>query len=419
MKKLIVLSVVFALVAGVAFAVDLSGGVIGTVNVVSASSVKESDVLAGGEFNRLRIEGAGESGDGKFGGWIRLDPASASWAYNKNNGKGPNGGNLPATDPQGYELSWSDGVAGLAWWKPIDQLKLTIGGQPDGMWGKEGVAGWMFYQSASDTGVADGGNNVWSGGGEYDQGLKFRNAFFRGFGGNGLLLEIKPIDMIGVNIAVPFIDKAGAKFEDILKAVVAQVDLNFDFGNIAITYEGEGSYIQNGNVNWAGSDAGVIYGYFGLTAIENIGLDIGVGLQMNEEGGRKNPFVVGLGLKYSGGAFGVKFRTALSLPGEDFQEFKVLADVLPYYVVNDSLRIFVSAGLGIKAPSKNAKDFADALGLDADPVVGWRFNPYVEIGEEWGPKFLVGIKLIADGSKDGDDKAILNFSIPIALSVSF
>jgi len=412
MKKLIAIAVVFALVSGVAFAVDLGGTVIGQVTVLQNGDYKNDDgddtIVGSANFKRIRIEGAGEAGDGKFGGWIRIDP--------KGDGEFVPGG------------------AGSVWWKPIDQFKVTIGGNPDGVWGKEGVTGWMFGQMAYDSGVTLSDDNVWSGSGLFGQGLKTRNAFYRGFGDPGLLLEINPIDMIGINIALPFWksatikvpddDKPGefkdktvpAELKDIFGGLVAQLDVKLDFGNIAITYEGEASYIQNGNVGWAGPDGGTIFGYFG-GSFGDLSLDIGIGFELpNKDDGPakdlKNPFAVGLGLKYVAGDFGVKLRAAASFPTEDkdgkeAQPLKILADLLPYYVINDSTRAFLGAGLGIASPK------------EGDAITGFYVNPYLEVGAEWGPCFYIGFKLWSDGTKDKDDKTTTNWAVPIGIIVSF
>jgi len=374
MKKIIAISVMFVLLTGAVFAVDIGGTVIGRVDVLKGDTGKDENgdaikVTSGAEMKRLRFEGSGAAGD-SFGGWLRL-------------GDG---------DEPGFN--------GYAWWKPIDQLKLIIGGQPDGFWGKEGVTGWGFTQMITDTGVVDAGDNVWGGGGMYGQGLKFRNAFFGGYGSRGLLLEITPADIASINIAIPAFD--GGETGDVFKAAVAQLDLHLDFGNIAITYNGSPSYIQEGNVGWGNAhDGALIYVYAGITAIENLGLDVGFSYQLANEDDTKNPIAAGLGVKYSADSFGVKLRVVGSFAGED-KATKVLADVLPFFVINDSLRAFVSVGLGMTMPDQG------------DNVMDWHFNPYLEVGGEWGPTFYAGIKV--KSANNGDS---IGWSVPIALGVSF
>jgi len=379
MKKLIAISVVFALVAGVAFAVDLGGTVIGTVNVLESNTGDDAPVTSGGKMNRVRIEGSGEAGDGNFGGWLRFDAT--------------NGG-----------VFLNDIASGIAWWKPIDQFKLSIGVNPDGHWGKEGTTGWMFYQTACDTGVTNP-NNTWGGGGRYEFGLTTRCAFYGGYDGAGTLLEIKPMDMLGINIGLPFIANDGAETADIFKAMNAQIDLNLDFGNIAISYKGVPNYIQDGNRGWDGTDGGVIYAYFG-GSFGDLSLDVGIGFQLANEDGTSNPISAGLGLKFASDAVGVKFRAAAAFGGEQYggdSPMKVLVDVMPYFGLADNLTAFVSVGLGMLMPD------------GGDTVIGWHFNPYLQVGEEWGAKFLFGISVQSNG---GDD-AIISWKVPIAIICSF
>jgi hypothetical protein len=380
MKRLIVISVVFALIAaGTAFAVDLGGEVIGTVTVLKGDSAEGSDVFSGAEMNRIRIQGEGANDDGTFGGWFRAEP------------------------------HWSDlHYFGYAWWKPIDQLKLWVGGNGgDGFFAKEGNTGWMFYQRATDPGVTVGGDNVWGGGN--GTGVNFRNAFYGGGidGNNAFYMTISPADIVDINIEIPFFQGGPAK--EVFGNLIAQASFNLDFGNIAVTYAGDASDATNGNA----------YVYFNLTAIENLSLDVGLGLTLpgDVEG---QPIAAGLGVKYDfTDTVGLKFRAMASFGGED-NPFKLLADVLPYFVISDNVKAFVSAGLAMTGAHEKTETVAGVTAtVDVDTVVGFHLNPYVWIGQEWGPCFWAGIKLESDGVKGADDKAVINWSVPIAIGVSF
>jgi hypothetical protein len=278
---------------------------------------------------------------------------------------------------------------GNAWWKPIDQLKLWIGSNGgDGFFGKEGYSGWMFYQKVSDTGVVNPGN-VWGGG--YSPYL-YRSAFYGGGldGQNAFYTTISPMEMLSINLEIPFFQ--GGEVGDAFKALIGQVDLNFDFGNIALTYAGDAGDGTNGD----------IYLYFNLGAIDKLSLDVGVGLTIpgDDEG---QAIRAGAAVKYDiNDAFGLKFRTVASFAGED-KNFGLTADVLPYYAINDSVTAFLSGGLALTAPD------------GGDSVVGFHVNPYVQIGSEWGPKFLGGFRLWSEGGKD----AIVNWAVPVAVSVGF
>ena len=394
MKKLIAISVVFALVAGTAFAVDLGGEVIGTVNVLEGNSVKDSKVNSSASMDRVRIQGEAANDDGTFGGWFRAQS---------------DGGNdhMIALDNGGF----STFVSGHAWWKPIDQLKLWVGSNGgDGFFGKEGNTGWMFYQRASDVGVTLGGANVW-GWSDYTTGfdnkwsgpgyLITRSAFYGGGidGANAFYATISPADIVDINLEIPFFN--GGEVADVIADLIAQVSFNLDFGNIALTYAGDHSDNTNGDA----------YVYFNLGAVENLSLDVGIGLTIpgDIEG---QPIAAGLGVKYDvNDAFGLKARVTASFAGDD-EIFAVLGDILPYFTVSDNLKVFASLGLTMLSPS------------EGDALIGFHVNPYVWVGQEWGPCFWAGLKIYgknapANTYAGGPDESLVNWSVPIAFGVSF
>ena len=434
MKKLIVFSVVFALVAGAAFAVDVGGNVIGTVNFLEGNNGKQANgdanpPEASGSFQRIRLEGSGGNDEGTFGGWLRIEGFNSSVIS-----KADFTGNSWESDSRFFN------AYGYAWWKPLDMLKLTIGGNPDGMYGKEGVTGWMFYQTTSDTTVVNPGN-VWGGG--YGP-VTFRTAFYGGFGGDALHLTVSPVEMVDINIVVPYW-RGPTEAQYVYKYVEAQVDLKMDFGNIALTYVGnENKYAfptdftdPNYDIT-SGASPGKLFAYFGLTSIENLGLDVGIGFPFpvtDKEtykgiGGkdyvatRVTPIAAGLGAKFTSGSFGIKARVVASFAGStkvnfdgdagkpDPDPFLLTADILPFFGVSDNLRVFFSAGLGITAEDKDSK--GDKA---ADSTTAFHINPYVEVGQEWGPKFVAGFRLW--GAKTGDADADINWGVPLALHVSF
>jgi hypothetical protein len=369
MKKIIALLVVFALFAGSVFAVDLGGAVNGSVTLFQGSSADgDDDITASAAMNRIRIEGAGQTDDGVFGGWLRKEAGE-------------------------------DGANGLVWWKPIDMLKIIIGGNPDGHWGKEGITGWMFSQTAYDSDVTNNSANIWGGSGMYGWNYVTRNAFFAGDGHNALRLEFTPIDILAVKVAIPFFD--GGKFEDILKNSIAQVDLNFAFANIALTYSGKAMYFQPG-------DGATIFGYVGLP-LGILGLDVGVGMQLQNEDETSNPIFAGLGLKVGlSDLFQIRFRTVASFGGEEGEPFMLTADLNPYLTLSDSLRVGLTLG------------FAMSSYEDSDSnLTGFNVNPYIEVGQEWGPKFLAGFMLSSDGTKDAKDNGIIKWAVGIGIQSSF
>jgi len=347
----------------------LGATVIGGVNVITANS--DGDVKADGGMGRLRIDGSGEVADGKFGGYVRLDTSAPGV-----------GGN--AIYSEGY-----------AWWKPIDQLKLIIGQHGDGFFEQNGNSCWGFYQHATDTIATFGGDNSWGGGpgGPSVWPLRMRAAFAHGYDAGGVAIAITPVDMVEINIGLPFFGGSG-ELVDVFKSAYAQVALNMSFGTIAFTFIGDPTIEQS-----------TIYGFFALKAIDNLQIDFGLGTDFVSSGYKNNPLSIGLAVKYAPGSWGIKFRSLFQIPTMEGQSFGMLFDFLPYFVINDSFRVYISGGIAIGSVD------------DISAGASWHVNPYIEVGEEWGPKFLAGIKVFQKGDLRGGAPVV--FSVPIALLVSF
>jgi hypothetical protein len=378
MKKLIAISVVFALVAGVAFAVDLGGSVVGHVNLIE-TDFNGGAVNASAGFDHLKLEGAGEAGEGKFGGWIRFEPTSGA-----------------AKDNFSFV-----GLAGIAWWKPIDQFKLSLGGNPDGVLGQGGFSGWGLNQTAND-GIAMGTGNIW-GWGETVAFLQTRHAFYDGFDDARLYMEIKPFDMLAINVAIPLISgrkldddwNASHTAEDVFASTMAQLALNFDFGNIAITFDG--------NYKFPGSNGydPAIFLYYG-GSFGDLSIDFGVAYHLSDADTWHNVLFAGLGLKYTAGAFGIKFRSVFGIPTQSSRTFDMLFDLVPSFAINDNIAVFLNAGVGISG---------------SKPDFGWYVNPYIRVGAEWGPTFYAGIQVGND--KNSPNWETVKFAIPIGIQVGF
>jgi hypothetical protein len=426
MKKLIAIAVVFALVAGGVFAADLSASVFGNVTLFSGDTTEKADgaakIFGGAGMERIRLEGSGEPNE-NFGAWYRLD--GAHWSGN----------------PQ---------FEGLAWWKPIDQFKLAIGGNSDGLYAKEGFSGWMFHQIANESGVVVA-DQAW--GAAYAvNGENFRQAFYGGFGGKALMLEIKPVDMFGLNVILPYFDFGGGKAEgeglgEVFKNMTIQADVNMDFGNIALTFAlAPWSYEKKND-----KIGGKIFLFFGLTAVDNLdfAFSAGIGLPKkaydsvaDEEVTVMDPIAIGIAAKYSvSDQFWLKARVMAKFGGksawsvatewtdeddntvnikpddmEGWEEsdwmtgagdnpFGLIFDIQPSYAINDSVTVSADIGINMLAPK------------GGDSVIGFHFNPYVQVGQEWGPSFLAGFQVYTKGK--AGDKTPIYFALPIGLEVSF
>jgi len=479
MKKLIAISVVFALVAGAVFAADIAVDVKGGVNLIKGDTGKDGNDADGkalltakpaatpttvahkpqadGTMGQFRISASGENDDGTFGAFFRYD-ADGGWSKNVGSAQGH------------------------AWWKPVDALKILIGGGPDGRFEKPGVGGWNFYQVAGDVGVAK-------------ENWKFGNSFYGGWGDAGLDLIITPIEPLEINIAIPFISEAmkkGSTKDDPNKDVTdvqnvymkstLQVAYNIEnIGSFAITYASDvgnkakvdpTAYTQFADTEYEpdGFDAtgaypvqkfkavtgknagdeegfngkgvtmntGKLWLYFNLTAIENLSIDIGFGYrlpQSKEKYSHNYPIAAGVAAKFDAGDFGVKARLQGLFAEKEVINDKahnlpinVVFDVQPYYAVSEALAVHFSVGVDYTAKD-NTEGYRDA----SYAKMGFHVNPYVTIKSSWwAPNFYAGILVYTDGTKykDGvngiknpannkDGTSVINWAVPLGIAFQF
>jgi len=432
MKKLIIISVIFALVAGSVFAADVSVDVIGKATLIKGSDQKQYagvDLEKGTpldprtEYNgtsfgisRARISASGETEDGKIGGWLRFDVADEK-AYGS-----------PVN-------AW-----GFVWWKPLDILKVQIGTNPDGEFGLDGVARWGFYASAGDAGVV---NETWA----------FGDSFFGGWGGQGILLTATPIDALTINLGIPilnttyFYDEGSSgnwvgqgkdyAFQN-YKRFVLQAKYDIDgIGTAGLTYQNDLFLHEqvNGEPN---NDNPKVWAYFGLTAVENLGLDVGIGFQFADSFyvdettyTINNPLVLGVGATYDLGAFKVKGRVQAKFLGshvmkadetyETSDGFGLAFDVLPYFEVDEKLTAYLSFGVGFTTGVESYNSDGDKE-VDKSSLVNWHVNPYISLNYGAGA-FYAGIRAESPAEKaldkDGKSVRVLNWSIPIGITIGF
>jgi hypothetical protein len=421
-KKLIAISVVFALVAGAAFAADLSGTVFGKVDLLQGDNKEGSKVTGAGGLGRIDLSASAESEDGTFGGWLRA--RTTSW--------------------NGAPNMW-----GLAWWKPVEQVKFQIGNNPDGTFDTSRVTRWGYYQIAGDIGVVNAGN-AWGGG---LGGVVSDYVFFGGYDGFGALLEINPTDALGINIVLPYAGKKEVK--DIFKQVIAQITYDIEgTAKIFFTYRSDlGKSVKMVEGVWGPDSTGTFgedWGYYGdpssdagklflaaqLNMIENLELDVGLSFTLPVTANVNQtwtthstadiiipdvkyspPLGVGIGVKYDAGAFGVKSRILAAFAGSvkytgnsQTTPFIMNVDVMPYYAVSDDLTAFFSFGLGMRGALKDSNE---------KTAVSFHINPYVQYKFDWSKGLFAGFLLETKGSNNKDEKNAMSWSVPIGVLFSF
>jgi len=391
------------LAVGVAFAdVTVGGQVSGGVSLLSGSSEADSTVDTQGKMTVLRLHADGQDENGKFGFHARF-LASPWWGQPDWAGEGIIG------------ISSGDSVmfaSGNAWWKPIDQFKLQIGGNgKDGFFDLPDNARWNFYKAANDSTVVDGGLND-----------NFQNHSF--YGGiaelASLNLSIYPIEAMEINIGIPIWGgngrniNGGGEAKDIYAKTNAQVVYNISsIGKVAVTYVGD----LNKSASSGTGDGSKLYGFFNLTAIENLDVAFGLGYTLpvkddETEYYYRAPVAIGLSANFTTGALGIKARLQGEFAGtskpKDGSETKspigFIFELLPSFAINDQVSALLAAGVNMTKPD------------GSESVVAWHINPYITVKSNWwAPNFYAGVRFFSDGTGD----KIVNWAIPVGLVFGF
>jgi len=475
MKKLIAISVILVLLTAVAFAeTSFSAAVIvkGTLlsgttqdaypgpsydlEEIAQGTLPDPDdwyadpnykgVKTGFEFKRLRIAASTSNDEGTFGGYIRFQQ-----------------------DP------YAD-FNGFGWWKPIDQLRVQLGQNADGDFGVDNITGWNFYADANDVGFT---------------GTSFsHNALFGGWGSPGLYLAITPIEALAINIGIPLDAKVasndawGRLAEYVYKKTTAQIAYTIDgVGKAAITYAGGAlhkdaetastaakayEFDANNNVTKPGvseipakaevNDPATVYASFDVSAIENLGLNVGVRFTFgytqtgdldtkNDDITYNGKLAVGLGATYDLGQFGFKARVQANLLGGVKNEATVVGvtttselkdplaigfDVLPYFAVSDAVKVFLDAGVVFTGATElKVSNPAGSVTVKENSILDFHVQPYLTYSAGAGT-FYAGFRLDSNGKRSGEiipsvgDKgtyalsnSYMTWSVPIGMAVSF
>jgi len=400
MKKFIAILAMVALVSGAAFA-QVSGYAFGSFGVSGDEDSKFEDVGLGDGMGRINLEASAETEDGQFGVWMRF---RGTYSTPEINGEW-----LPNV-----------GVWGSVFWKPIDQVKFQIGTNPDNHMGGDNITRWGFYSRIGDMGLVSVENNYYN-----DWGVYSDNIFYGGFsnGGWGAVLTITPIPMLAINVGIPlaglFSDYTEANnyepyfgdgfhmteitLENALKMSVFQVAATIpDVGKAVLTYEGIGSW----NSEWDDDPAdlkdeftysGKIYFAFFLTAIDDLGVDVGFSYDLDSE-----DIGLGLGFSFGAGDFGIKARAFFNITKDEADDslINIGVDLLPSFAINENLTAFCSLGLYV---------------VNTDNDIGFHLNPYIMKSAGWDKNFYAGVRLWQDPGKDTK----LNWAIPVGIVASF
>ena len=426
MKKLIAISMMIALVAGAAFAqanigftldtrLDVNGTSHGSIDwttdpTAPAYGTAPKPTIGGGIADGYLVASA-ENDDGTLGGLLRIQANSAV-----------NGG---GTNPIGFHRAF-------IWWKPIDQLKIFLGKEKDGLYSTGGaLTDWAFHQGA------EGYLNF------HDWGY-WRTVFPGNWDTFGLAFEIYPIEGLNINLVIPTgtsdwpNDQDGRRLvlEDVIYHLRLQANYNIaGIGTIYFSYIGAGKPAE-GAVNYSNGNIGASFLLDG--PVEGLKVQAGFATDLNA-GNRKSPLYIGLAAHYASGDFGVKFRSAFEIghmqsgvgdpdssgrvtysvqshagAGGVAEGLAFQFNVMPWYNLG-FLEARLDIGLRMTMPSA-----AGATGQMA-----WHINPYARVPIPGG-RFQFGFKVDGrtvesfGGAGEGNLKAdVIRWSIPLGLVFSF
>jgi len=391
MKKIIVTLVVFALVAGAAFAQPAVGGNLKISTNLLAGSTETEDPMAGGTTiwdAHINVTWSGTNA----GGLIRFWSKTNEWM------------------PESFAF-W--------WWKPIEQVRIQLGRNRDADFGHAQIAGWGFNAEAQGGVAVDKDRELTKYGAGYYGNESLASiartaAWWGGFGAGGkdlgLALSIYPIPGFEVDICVPMqggkagiygigaTDTQAANTPtDTAANIYLSSKINFnvavpDIGNLRFVADLQGKDSEDKVV------VPNIHAAFYINAVEGMGIEIGAGFKDEFD-----TIEIGAGYRLTAEALVLKARVGLIAKSPNSKNDSMLLGIgiLPSYNLGKLVTLF-NAGFGI--------DLGDTA------MVDWFINPYISVPANSG-RFYGGIKLHNIKSlKAGDE---VTWAIPIGWNIYF
>ena len=392
MKKLIAIAVVFALVAGAAFAdTSISGNVTARGKLISDTLDDNDDTKAqtSGQIETAYIQLSGQNDEGTFGALARLRGNDGTGKFHR----------------------------AFVWWQPIPQLRIFYGQDLDGKFGPYNV--WSFFQGQE--GYA---HNFQSSG--FESWGDWRAAFPGNWDKFGLSFSVYPVQGVELNLVVPAsggIGSAGAvgiqswegtygdkALEDVwLGSLELATSFSIpDIGKAGFTVIGPGSNIFDENYKGDGKKAADLGLWFLLTAVESLDVQLGGAFEIPGKDDEKDyPLKLALIANYNAGDLGLNFRTRFVLGSGDDKSFQTEINVQPSYKLA-FMKIFLAIGFAVKDG-----DTSD----DVDAVASVFVNPYVRV--PLGPgEIRIGLH-IEDPNLDGDVDKDAKVQVPVMFTYSF
>ena len=391
MRKLIAISVIFALVVGAVFAEASVGGQLQIGTTLLSSDSDADDINMGGmKGHEAKVRFS--FGDGESGGQFGLG-ASGDW--------------IPRTHI--YGTPSGVGAWGFMYWRPAELFRIQVGNNPDGDFGTAQISGWGFTGEAKNSVAALSDYN------ETLYMLARNEAWYDGTGSAANVnMSFFFTESITMNVVLPLASSSE------MSNTFAYTDVNFvigieDVGKATLTWKGTGGLEKDVD----DESMGTIYASFFLNSLDAIDVDFGFAFGLPYEFGdavktKVSPgMAVGVGLTFNQDDFGFKLRVGAMLGGSekvgDADAVKdgtlISVGILPSYKL-DAFTFFFHAGLGMYIPDGDAKNVTD-----------WFVNPYISM-PAGNLRFFAGFQLSQEGVTDGAEPPIV-WAIPFGFNCYF
>jgi hypothetical protein len=358
LKKCIAFAVIFAAVAGAAFAQITFGGQLQEgMTLFSGSNVKDADVNMGGTYNSTYHEAKYSVlfGDGTAGGRLVLYGAGGFWGWMQ--------------------------------WRANQYFRVKIGSDGDGEGGFPQIIGWGFTGEAKNSVAAVNDYN-----GTLPMAKRHAGLNYGGFDGDtsfNLMFTVYPTDLIAVNFLFRGFDKATEISERFATMQIFTSIKIEEVGTVRFAAVGDGGLKKEAA---DGSSIGTLHLAFYTNEIVQ-GLAFELGGQYNlpklNVSGVYDPISIGGGLNLtSTDPFNFKFRGGISFGGTKLKNGEAVSDettqfsigILPSYKL-PKMTVFFHAGVGVKTVG------------DDDPDYSWFINPYIWV-PMGGMRMWVGVQII-------------------------
>jgi len=378
MKKLIAIFAVSTLMVGTAFAqAQVSGLVEGRLYVVDAIfDDNDTNDQIRGDIGAAYIQLAGQNPDGTLGGLFRLRNTdivrTAQWFHRV-----------------------------FVWWRPVEQFRMFLGIDNDGLFDTASIVGWDFHEGDNDYLF----NHHWD---------FWREVFPGNWDGFGIAFSFWPVEGLNLNLTVPVGGmnwpqstasqvRLGRNLADVWKGLRLQGSYAIsDVGIIQFAYN-LGDKDGTGDKHYAFDDShfGRLGVSFLLNSIDSINILVGGSVLFLDSADGINPRIhIGAGFTWAGDGLGVKFRTAVRLQGDNDQFLN--ANVMPYFKLG---------------PGTLMVDFGISTQLASDTNnFGWYTTPMYRMPVSSGT-VAVGFQLFSNITMEGNINLTGNTDVRLRIPV--